>query len=126
MYNTDSLSILKENPDILEHIVGGNNGNVNTWKSVDLAKFTNGVYPNYDFLLKDNNYVCLGLYQAVFHAPLWLDKMYMNSTKAYQLILDAVPLFAYLNCPNVTTPFDPASFAEFPGWNRSFTWPEWF
>jgi hypothetical protein len=124
-YNTDMLSILKENPEVLSHLIGGNTGTVNSWESVDIGKFTEGVYPNYDFLLKDNNYVCLGLQQAVFHAPLWLDKMYENSTKAYNLVLSAVSYFDYLKCPNVTTPFSAAWFVDYPGWNRSFAWPEW-
>jgi hypothetical protein len=124
-FNTDMLSILKENPEVLNRLIGGNNGTVNSWESVNIGKLTNGVYPDYDFLLKDNNYACLGLQQAVFHAPLWLNKMYANSTRANNLVLSAVPYFSYLNCPNVTIPFSAVWFADYPGWNRSFSWPEW-
>jgi hypothetical protein len=124
MYNDDMLKIFKAHPDILGHSIGGNKGKVNTWESVDLNRLTAGVYPSYDFLLKDYNFVCLALQQAIFHAPLWLDKIYMNSSRANKLILDAVPYFSYLNCPG-PVPFGDREFRQFPGWNRSFTWDEW-
>jgi hypothetical protein len=114
------MPLLKENPDILRHTIGGNLGTVNSWKTVDINKLTNGTYPSYEFLLEDNNYVCLALQQAVFHAPLHLNKMYVNGSKAYKLITDAAPLFDYLSCPPVKV-IDASLFNEFPGWNRSFT-----
>ncbi|KAF2422177.1 Cloroperoxidase [Tothia fuscella] len=123
-FNIDNLPTFKKYPDLLHKVVGGNEGAVNTFKSVNLAQLTNGTFPNFEFLLQDNNYACLGLFQAVYHAPLFLEKMYANITKANGLISEQVPLFAYLNCPKVA-PFGDELFKQYPGWNRSFTWDEW-
>jgi hypothetical protein len=110
----------------LQHILGGNVGINNSFQLIDINKYTHGTYPSYDFLLQDNNYACIALYQAVFDAPLWLDKMYVNSSKAYKVVTDAVPYFDYLNCPKPKAPtFDNTIFNKFPGWNRSFNWQEW-
>jgi len=118
--------VLAPHPEVLEHSIGGNTGGkANTWTSIDLAALTNGTYPSYEFLLTGNNYACLGLQQAVFHAPLWLDKMYANSSKAYGVVLTAAPLFDYLDCPKPVAPFDATLFDAFPGWTRSFSWEEW-
>lgn len=105
---------------------GGNLHAPNSFKQVDISAYTSGVYPSYDFLLQGNNFACLGLYQAISDAKVpWLDRMYVNSSKAVQVVTDQVSLFVYLDCPTPKGPFDAKLFEEFPGWMRSQNWDEW-
>jgi hypothetical protein len=124
--NGDLVQDLIDQPFILSHLMGGNLGQTNTYEPIDINAYTSGLYPSYDFLLKDYNYACLGLFQAVFDAKVpWLDRMYVNSSDALRVVLDQVPLFAYLNCPQLKGPFDSSLFNKFPGWNRSQSWGDW-
>lgn len=105
---------------------GGNTHGPNTFQQVNISEYTSGVYPDYEFLLKDNNLACLGLFQAVFDAKgPWLDKMYVNGTKADLLVKAQVPLFDYLGCPAPKGPFGVGLFDKFGGFRRSQTWDEW-
>lgn len=126
MVNPVLVQDLKDHPTILHHMNGGNTHDPHTFQQVNISEYTSGVYPDYEFLLKDNNFVCLGLLQAVFDAKgTWLDKMYVNGTKADLLVKAQAPLFEYLGCPAPKGPFGVELFDEFGGFRRSQTWDEW-
>ncbi|TID13993.1 aromatic peroxygenase [Venturia nashicola] len=126
LLNKRLIQDLKDHPTILQHMNGGNTQGPNTFKQLDISKYTDGVYPDYDFLLQDNNFACLGLNQAVFDAKgTWLDKMYVNGTEADELINAQTPLFEYLGCPTPKGPFWVEMLEEFRGFRRSQSWELW-
>lgn len=126
MLNTPLIQDLKDHPTILHHMNGGNIQGPNTFQQIDISKYTDGVYPSYEFLLQDNNLACLGLFQAVFDARgSWLDGMYVNASKADLLVKAQVPLFAYLGCPVPKGPFGVELFEAFGGFRRSRSWDLW-
>lgn len=126
LLNRPLLQDLKDHPTILHHLIGGNIHGLNTFQQLNLSEYTNGVYPDYDFLLQDQNLACLGLFQAVFDAKAtWLDKMYVDGTKADELIKAQIPLFAYLGCPTPKGPFRVEMLEEFGGFRRSQNWELW-
>ncbi|QDS71386.1 hypothetical protein FKW77_002847 [Venturia effusa] len=123
---TPLIQDLIRHPTILHHMNGGNTNGPATFQQINISEYTNGVYPSYDFLLRDNNFACLGLFQAVFDARrVWLEGMYVNASRAEALVKAQVPLFEYLGCPVPTGPFEVELFEGFGGFRRSQTWEEW-
>ncbi|KAE9981996.1 hypothetical protein BLS_006748 [Venturia inaequalis] len=126
LLNKALVQDLIDHPTILHHLIGGNTHGLNTFQQLNISQYTDGVYPDYDFLLQDNNFACLGLFQAVFDAKgAWLDKMYVNASKADGLIKAQVPLFAYLGCPTPKGPFAVEMLEGFAGFRRSQGWELW-
>ncbi|ORY10253.1 Chloroperoxidase [Clohesyomyces aquaticus] len=123
--NADIVAQINRHPELLnKYLMGGNTYGVNTHRTIDIERLTNGTF-KLEHMTDGYNLSCFSLYAGLQLTPRWVNSYYSDAENTVMKLLttELPPFFADLKCPQLGA-IDQRLLDIFPGWNAALPGPK--